>query len=101
MNTEVLTEVAVKDAQPVVEQVDETPPELLVAAVSEKTAAWGSEWADGFATVNAPVEQLQRMLDAFGREDCRRVLQVHVSWARRSPSRVSAKRGWQSRSTGF
>ncbi len=59
----------------------ETPPELLVAAVSEKTAAWGSEWADGFATVNAPVEQLQRMLDAFGREDCRRVLQVHVSWA--------------------
>ncbi|MBI3906542.1 MAG: polyphosphate kinase 1, partial [Pseudomonas fluorescens] len=28
MNTEVLTEVAVKDAQPVVEQVEETPPEL-------------------------------------------------------------------------
>ena len=59
----------------------EIPPDLIVAAVSEKTAAWGSEWADGFATVNAPVEQLQRMLDAFGREDCRRVLQVHVSWA--------------------
>ena len=59
----------------------ETPPDLIVAAVSEKTAAWGSEWADGFATVNAPVEQLQRMLDAFGRDDCRRVLQVHVSWA--------------------
>ena len=56
-------------------------PELLVAAVSEKTAAWGSEWADGFATVNAPVERLRRMLDAFGRDDCRRVLQVHVSWA--------------------
>ena len=59
----------------------ETPPDLIVAAVSEKTAAWGAEWADGFATVNAPVEQLQRMLDAFGRDDCRRVLQVHVSWA--------------------
>lgn len=56
-------------------------PELLVAAVSEKTAAWGAEWADGFATVNAPVAHLRRMLDAFGREDCRRVLQVHVSWA--------------------
>lgn len=56
-------------------------PELLVAAVSEQTAAWGAEWADGFATVNAPVEHLRRMLDAFGREDCRRVLQVHVSWA--------------------
>lgn len=59
----------------------QTPPELLVAAVSEKTAAWGAEWADGLATVNAPVEQLRRMLDAFGRADCRLVLQVHVSWA--------------------
>ena len=48
--------------------------------MSEKTAAWGSEWADGLATVNAPVEQLQRMLDAFG-PDGRKVLQVHVSWA--------------------
>lgn len=57
------------------------PPELLVAAVSEKTAAWGAEWADGLATVNAPVEQLRRMLDAYGRTDGRLVLQVHVSWA--------------------
>jgi probable non-F420 flavinoid oxidoreductase len=56
------------------------PPPLLVAAVSEKTAAWGSEWADGLATVNAPVETLQRLLDAFGPEG-RKVLQVHVSWA--------------------
>jgi probable non-F420 flavinoid oxidoreductase len=59
----------------------EVAPELLIAAVSEKTAAWGGEWADGLATVNMPVEQLRRMLDAFGRDDCRRVLQVHVSWA--------------------
>ena len=46
----------------------ETPPELLCAAVSEATAAWGSQWADGLATVNAPVEHLRRMLDAFGPE---------------------------------
>lgn len=59
----------------------ETPPELLVAAVSEKTAAWGAEWADGLATVNAPVETLRRMLDAYGRRDGRLVLQVHLSWA--------------------
>lgn len=41
MNTEVLTEVAVKDAQPVVEQIDETPPELEPApqAVAETAAA--------------------------------------------------------------
>ena len=58
----------------------ETPPELLCAAVSEATAAWGSEWADGLATVNAPAEHLRRMLDAFGPEG-RKVLQVHVSWA--------------------
>ncbi|MDA0161091.1 TIGR03885 family FMN-dependent LLM class oxidoreductase [Solirubrobacter ginsenosidimutans] len=59
----------------------ETPPQLLCAAVSEETAAWGSTWADGLATVNAPVEHLRRMLDAFG-DDGRKVLQVHLSWAR-------------------
>ena len=58
----------------------QTPPPLLCAAVSEKTARWGAEWADGLATVNAPVEQLRRMLDAFGPSG-RKVLQVHVSWA--------------------
>ena len=58
----------------------ETPPPLLCAAVSEPTARWGGEWADGLATVNAPVEHLRRMLDAFGR-DGRKVLQVHLSWA--------------------
>ena len=56
----------------------ETPPPLLCAAVSEATARWGGEWADGLATVNAPVEHLRRMLDAFG-ADGRKVLQVHLS----------------------
>ena len=57
-----------------------TPPPLLCAAVSEKTARWGGTWADGLATVNAPVEHLRRMLDAFGSAG-RKVLQVHLSWA--------------------
>ena len=48
--------------------------------MSEPTARWGGEWADGLATVNAPVETLERLWDAFGGEG-RRVLQVHVSWA--------------------
>ncbi len=65
-----------------------TPPPLLCAAVSEKTARWGSTWADGLATVNAPVEHLRRMLDAFG-DGGRKVLQVHVSWA---PSQEEALR---------
>jgi probable non-F420 flavinoid oxidoreductase len=66
----------------------ETPPPLLCAAVSEQTARWGSEWADGLATVNAPVEQLRRMLEAFG-PGGRKVLQVHLSWA---PSEAEAAR---------
>ncbi len=66
----------------------ETPPPLLCAAVSEPTARWAGEWADGLATVNAPVETLERLWDAFGREG-RRVLQVHVSWA---PTQAEAER---------
>ena len=59
-----------------------TPPPLLCAAVSEATARWGGEWADGLATVNAPVEHAaadDRRLRR--RRRGRLVLQVHVSWA--------------------
>jgi probable non-F420 flavinoid oxidoreductase len=66
----------------------QTPPPLLCAAVSEQTAQWGGEWADGLATVNAPVEHLRRMLDAFGPAG-RKVLQVHLSWA---PTQEEAER---------
>ena len=42
------------------------PPPLLGAAVSEETARWGGEWADGLVTVNAPRRaRCERMLDAF------------------------------------
>jgi probable non-F420 flavinoid oxidoreductase len=59
------------------------PPPLLAAAVSEKTARWAGGWADGLATVNAPREQLRKMLDAYreGGGSGRLVLQVHLSWA--------------------
>jgi probable non-F420 flavinoid oxidoreductase len=59
------------------------PPPLLGAAVSEATARWAGSWADGLATVNAPVEQLRRIVDAFRSSggDGRLVLQVHLSWA--------------------
>ncbi|HEX6024232.1 MAG TPA: TIGR03885 family FMN-dependent LLM class oxidoreductase [Solirubrobacter sp.] len=65
-----------------------TPPPLLCAAVSEATARWGGEWADGLATVNAPIDTLRRLLDAFG-ADGRKVLQVHLSWA---PTQEEAER---------
>ncbi|MEV1290483.1 TIGR03885 family FMN-dependent LLM class oxidoreductase [Micromonospora sp. NPDC049679] len=59
------------------------PPQLIGAAVSERTARWCAEWADGLITVNAPVERLRRIVDSYrgagGRG--RLALQVHLSWA--------------------
>jgi probable non-F420 flavinoid oxidoreductase len=59
------------------------PPELLGAAVSEVTARWAGSWADGLATVNAPLDHLRAMIDAYrsGGGRGRLVLQVHLSWA--------------------
>jgi probable non-F420 flavinoid oxidoreductase len=59
------------------------PPPLIGAAVSVDTARWCAGWADGLITVNAPVEHLRRMIDAYrdagGRGKLH--LQVHLSWA--------------------
>ena len=59
------------------------PPPLIGAAVSVETARWAGSWADGLATVNAPVDHLRKMLEAFreGGGSGRLVLQVHLSWA--------------------
>jgi probable non-F420 flavinoid oxidoreductase len=58
-------------------------PALVGAAVSAETARWCAEWADGLITVNAPIEQLRKMVDAYrdagGRGKLH--LQVHLSWA--------------------
>jgi len=61
----------------------ETPPDLVGAAVSEQTAAWCAEWADGLITVNAPTETLRRMIGAYRDAGGRGAvaLQVHLSWA--------------------
>jgi probable non-F420 flavinoid oxidoreductase len=69
----------------------EQPPPLIGAAVSEPTARWAGSWADGLVTVHAPVEQLRRVIDAFGEGggDGKLVLQVHLSWA---PSEEEALR---------
>jgi probable non-F420 flavinoid oxidoreductase len=69
------------------------PPPLIGAAVSEATAFWAGSWADGLATVNAPIDHLRRMIDVFreggGPEGGPLVLQVHLSWA---PSEEEALR---------
>jgi len=77
----------------------ETPPDLVGAAVSEATAAWCAEWADGLITVNAPTETLHRTVgayrDAGGRGDIAR--QVHVSWARdQGEAEAIAHEQWRS-----
>jgi probable non-F420 flavinoid oxidoreductase len=62
----------------------EQPPALIGAAVSMETARWCAEWADGLITVNAPVERLRPLVEAYrdagGRGPLH--LQVHLSWAR-------------------
>jgi len=61
----------------------DSPPDLVGAAVSEETAAWCAEWADGLITVNAPTETLRRMVGAYRDAGGRGAvaLQVHLSWA--------------------
>ena len=60
------------------------PPSLVGAAVSEETARWCGEWADGLVTINQPRETLERVVAAFregGGEGKPVHLQVHLSWA--------------------
>jgi probable non-F420 flavinoid oxidoreductase len=42
-----------------------TPPLMIGAAVTEKTAEWMGSWADGMITVHKPIEELKKTLQAF------------------------------------
>jgi probable non-F420 flavinoid oxidoreductase len=60
------------------------PPQMLGAAVSEKTARWLGSWADGLITIAQPPDTLRRIVAAFregGGENKPAALQVHLSWA--------------------
>ncbi|MCD1143706.1 TIGR03885 family FMN-dependent LLM class oxidoreductase [Kocuria sp. LUK] len=61
----------------------EVLPPLLVPALTPGTARRFAPVADGLITVNQPLEDLRRMLDAYreGGGTGRTVLQVHLSWA--------------------
>lgn len=62
----------------------EERPALIAAAVSEKTARWAGDWADGLITVNQTRPQLERVIAAFrefGGEGKPIYLQVHVAYA--------------------
>ena len=60
-----------------------TPPPLIAAAVSPKTAAWAADWAEGLATVLQPHQALREVIEAYrgagGTGPL--VLQVHLSYA--------------------
>src|SRR5688572_7547404 len=60
------------------------PPRLLGAAVSEQTAEWVGQWADGLITTGRPRDRMQRMIDAFhrGGGDGKPIVVQHgLSWA--------------------
>lgn len=62
----------------------QTPPLLVGAAVTEKTAGWIGQWADGLITVHQPIDQLKRVIDAFrqgGGEGKPLYLKVQLSYA--------------------
>lgn len=59
------------------------PPKLYVAALSEDTARWGAQWADGLITVSMPGDEVRRIVEAFhegGGEGKPMALQVKLSW---------------------
>lgn len=60
------------------------PPQLFAAALSEQTARWAGEWADGLITVTGPREQMRKVIDAFrdasgGNKPV--YLQAKIAWA--------------------
>lgn len=79
----------------------ESPPPLLGAAVSAKTASWVAGWADGLITVGADPAATEAALNAFrdagGRGDA--MLQVHVSLADTEEEALRVARAQWSHST--
>lgn len=60
------------------------PPQVFAAALSEKTARWAAQWADGLITISMPRDKLRKVLEAYregGGEDKPVYLQVKLSYA--------------------
>jgi probable non-F420 flavinoid oxidoreductase len=60
------------------------PPRLMATAVSEMTARWAGEWADGLVTIWQPADTLKRVVAGFresGGEGKPLAVQIHLSWA--------------------
>ena len=75
----------------------ETPPDILLPALTPETAGRFADRVDGLVTVNAPLDDLRRILGAYhdGGGRGRTVLQVHLSWApTRERAREIAREQW-------
>ncbi|NJY62582.1 TIGR03885 family FMN-dependent LLM class oxidoreductase [Salinimicrobium sp. CDJ15-81-2] len=60
-------------------------PTVFGAAITEKTAAWLSSWADGMITISKPLEELEKMVKAFRGADGAdkpMALKVQISYAK-------------------
>ncbi|MDM9383727.1 TIGR03885 family FMN-dependent LLM class oxidoreductase [Chlorogloeopsis sp. ULAP01] len=60
-------------------------PLIIGAAVTAKTAEWLGSWADGLITISHPLEELQKVVDAFrrgGGEGKPMILKVQLSYDR-------------------
>ena len=58
-------------------------PTVYGAAITEKTAAWLSSWADGMITISRPLEKLEKMVQAFKGADEKHkkmALKVQISY---------------------
>lgn len=59
-------------------------PTVFGAAITQKTAAWLSSWADGMITISKPLEELEKMVQAFRGADGESkpmALKVQISYA--------------------
>ena len=78
--------------------VPEVAPALVVPALTPATARRFAPLADGLITVNQPLADLRRLLDAYreGGGTGRAVLQVHLSWAdSEEQARAVARDQWR------
>lgn len=75
------------------------PPLLMGAALTERTAAWLGEWAEGLVTVRKSMTEMTRMVDAFqanGGAGKPLALQLQVSWGPNvDEARVAAWQEWR------
>lgn len=76
-----------------------TPPQLLGAALTPRSAAAVGEWADGLITVGAPLARMREVIDAFGEAAGSTPLvhvQLHVAWAETDEeAEQQAVRNWR------